>query len=64
MAIGLYGSVDQVVAFLGENGGDPKRIGEDYIEWYEPAPLLGPVSEQPGVIRVREFVPPKRGGGA
>ena len=59
VTIYLSGSVDEVVAFLEENGGDPRNVGEDYIEAYVPVPLLGPVSEQPGVIRVREIVPPE-----
>ena len=59
----LSGSVDEVVAFLEENGGDPRNVGEDYIEAYVPLPLLGPVSEWPGVIRVREIVPPEPGRG-
>lgn len=53
----LSGSVDDVVAFLEENVGDPRNVGEDYIEAYVPVSLLGPVSEQPRVIRVREIVP-------
>ena len=61
VTIYLSGSVDEVVAFLEENGGDPRNVGEDYIEAYVPVPLLGPVSERPGVIRVREIVPPEPG---
>ena len=63
VTIHLSGSVDEVVAFLEENGGDPRNVGEDYIEAYVPLPLLGPVSERPGVIRVREIVPPEPGRG-
>ena len=63
MTIYLSGSVDGVVAFLEENGGDPRNVGEDYVEAYVPVTLLGPVSEQPGVLRVREIVPPERGQG-
>ena len=33
--------------------------GEDYIEAYVPVTLLGQLSEQPGVTRVREIVPPQ-----
>ena len=58
VTIYLSGSVDDVVAFLEENGGDPRNVGEDYIEAYVPVSLLGPVSEQPVVIRVRGIVPP------
>ena len=57
VTIYLSGNVDDVVTFLEDNGGDPRNVGEDYIEAYVPLMLLGPVSEQPGVIRVREIVP-------
>ena len=63
VTIYLSGSVDEVVAFLEENGGDPRNVGEDYVEAYVPVSLLGPVSDRPGVIRVREIVPPERGQG-
>ena len=63
VTIHLSGRVDEVVAFLGENGGDPRNVGEDYIEAYVPLPLLGPLSERPGVLRVREIVPPEPGQG-
>ena len=59
----LSGSVDGVVAFLEENGGDPRNAGEDYVEAYVPVTLLGPLSERPGVLRVREIVPPEPGQG-
>ena len=63
VTIYLSGGVDVVVSFLEENGGDPRNVGEDYIEAYVPVILLGPVSEQPGVLRVREIVPPEKGQG-
>ena len=59
VTIHLSGSVDDVVTFLEENGGDPRNVGEDYIEAYVPVTLLGQLSQQPGVIRVREIVPPE-----
>ena len=59
VTIHLSGHVDEVVTFLANNGGDPRNVGEDYIEAYVPVSLLGPVSEQPGVVRVREIVPPQ-----
>ena len=59
VTIYLSANVDDVVGFLEDNGGDPRNVGEDYIEAYVPVSLLGPVSEQPGVIRVREIVPPQ-----
>ena len=59
VTIYLSGNVDGVVSFLEGNGGSPRNVGEDYIEAYVPVPLLGQLSEQPGVIRVREIVPPQ-----
>ena len=55
----LSGNVDVVVSFLEDNGGSPRNVGEDYIEAYVPVTLLGPASEQPGVLRVRAIVPPQ-----
>ena len=63
VTIHLSGSMDGVVSFLEDNGGDPRNVGEDYIEAYVPVTLLGQLSEQPGVIRVREIVPPEPGRG-
>ena len=48
VTIYLSGNVDEVVKFLEDNGGDPRNVGEDYIEAYVPVSLLGPVSERPG----------------
>ena len=59
VTIYLSGNVDEVVSFLEDNGGSPRNVGEDYIEAYVPVTLLGPVSEQPGVLRVREIIPPQ-----
>ena len=59
VTIYLSGNVDEVVSFLEDNGGDPRNVGEDYIEAYVPVALLGQVSEQPGVTQVREIVPPQ-----
>ena len=59
----LSGSVDGVVAFLKENGGAPRNVGEDYVEAYVPVTLLGSLSERPGVLRVRQIVPPEPGQG-
>ncbi len=61
VTIYLSGNVDDVVAFLEENGGDPRNVGEDYIEAYVPVSLLGQLSERPGVLRVREILPPQPG---
>ena len=57
VTIYLSGNVDDVVKFLEDNGGSPRNVGEDYIEAYVPVSLLGQVSEQPGVIRLREIAP-------
>ena len=62
VTIYLSGNVDEVVSFLEDNGGSPRNVGEDYIEAYVPVTLLGQTSEQPGVIRVREIIPPQPGG--
>ena len=59
VTIYLTSNVDGVVEFLEDNGGDPRNVGEGYIEAYLPVTLLGQLSEQPGVIRVREIIPPE-----
>ena len=59
VTIYLSGNVDDVVTFLEENGGDPRNVGEDYIEAYVPVTLLGQLSQQPGVVQVREIAPPQ-----
>ena len=59
VTIHLTANVAEVSQFLWENGGDPRNVGEDYIEAYVPVFLLGRLSEQAGVIRVREIIPPK-----
>ena len=60
VAVTVYvsGNVARVGRFLEDNGGDPRNVGEDYIEAYVPVTLLGELSEQPGVLRVREVIPP------
>ena len=59
VTIFLTGNVDDVVDFLEDNGGDPRNVGDHYIEAYVPVTLLDQLSEQPGVIRVREIIPPQ-----
>ena len=59
VTIYLSGHVDGVVTYLEDHGGAPRNVGEDYIEAYVPVTLLGLLSEQPGVIRVREIIPPE-----
>ena len=61
VTIYLNANVAEVAQFLWENGGDPRNVGEDYIEAYFPILLLGQLSQQPGVLRVREIVPPQPG---
>ena len=63
VTIHLSGNVDGVVTFLEDNGGSPRNVGGDYIEAYVPVSLLGQLSERPGVLRVREIVPPEPGRG-
>ena len=58
VAIHVTGRVDEVASFLRSNGGDPRNIGEGYIEAYVPLSLLGKTAEQPGVARLREIIPP------
>ena len=41
VTIHLSANVDDVVRFLEDNGGDPRNVGEDYIEAYVPVALLG-----------------------
>ena len=57
VTIHLSGNVDDVVKFLENNSRSASNVGEDYIETYVPVSLLGQISEQPGVIRVREITP-------
>ena len=60
VTIYLNANVDAVVRFLEDDGGNaPRNVGEDYIEAYVPVSLLGSLSQQPGVIRVREIIPPE-----
>ena len=66
MAIDSYRSMDlNSETYTSEIGEGWKRalalsnVDEDYIEAYVPVSLLGRVSEQTGVIRVREIIPPE-----
>ena len=59
VTVHLDGHVSDVVAFLGDNGGDVRNEGSNYIEAYVPVGLLGRLSEQPGVARVWEIIPPQ-----
>ena len=55
VTIYLSGNVTQVTEFIEENGGSPRNVGQEYIEAYVPVSLLGQVSEQSGVLRVRKI---------
>ena len=58
MTIFLSGNVQGVVAFLEANGASNIAAGEDYIEAFVPVLLVGTISEQPGVVRIRLIQPP------
>ena len=53
------GALRSALSFLHSHGGEPRNTGPGYIEAHVPPGLLGPVSELPGVIRVREINPPR-----
>ena len=58
----LNGDTAPLLTFLRANGGDPRNIGEDYVEAYVPVALLAEASEQPNVVRVQAIVPPQPAG--
>ena len=53
------GNVSAMVTFLQNNGVTPRNQGEDYVEAFVPIRLLGPVSQQTGVLRMRMIQPPE-----
>ncbi len=53
-------NVAGIRSLLESNGAAPRNVGADYIEAYVPVTLLGRLSEQPGVRRVRTIIPPRR----
>ena len=61
VAVTFYtqGDATSLADFLSANGGDPRNVGEGYVEAYVPVSLLVTASEQPGVIRVDAIVPPQ-----
>ena len=59
MTIYLSSNTDAVLSFLENNGADPRNVDHNYIEAYVPVTLLGQLSQQPGVARVREIVLPE-----
>ena len=58
VTIHLSENVDRVVEFLEDNGVDPLRVTGDTIWADVPVSLLGELSGQPGVLRVREVQRP------
>ena len=58
----LNGDTAPLLAFLRANGGDPRNIGDDYVEAYVPVALLAEASEQPNVVRAQAIVPPQPAG--
>ena len=52
-------NVNGVVTFLQSNGVTPRNQGEDYVEAFVPIRLLGTVSQQTGVLRMRMIQPPE-----
>ena len=61
VAVTFYtqGDATSLADFLSANGGDPRNVGEGYVEAYVPVSLLVSASEQPGVVRVDAIVPPQ-----
>ena len=61
VAVTFYtrGDATALAEFLSANGGDPRNVGEGYVEAYVPVSLLVRASEQPGVTRVNAIVPPQ-----
>ncbi len=58
----LNGDTAPLLAFLRANGGDPRNIGDDYVEAYVPVSLLADASEQPNVVRVQAIAPQQPAG--
>lgn len=61
VAVTFYtqGDAASIADFLRANGGDPRNVGEGYVEAYVPVNLLVSASEQPGVTSVNAIVPPQ-----
>ena len=59
VTIYLSGNVAGVEQFLEDNGVTARNVGSDYIEAYVPVSLLGSLSQQSGVTRIREIIPPQ-----
>ena len=59
VTIYLSGNVNGVVSFLQTNNVNPSNQGTDYIEAFVPIRLLGTLSQQTGVLRMRMIQPPQ-----
>ena len=59
VTIHLSGNVNGVVSFLQTNNVTPSNQGTDYIEAFVPIRLLGTLSQQTGVLRMRMIQPPQ-----
>ena len=66
VAVTFYtqGDASSLAEFLSANGGDPRNVGEGYVEAYAPVGLLVRASERAGVVRVSAIVPPMPAGDA
>ena len=55
--------VEDLAHFLRSRGGDPRNVGEDYVEAYVSVGLIVEASKRPEIARVQAIVPPqpKRG---
>ena len=64
VAVTFYtqGDAAALAEFLSANGGDPRNVGEGYVEAYAPVGLLVRASERAGVVRVDAIVPPQVAG--
>ena len=66
VAVTFYtqGDAAALAEFLSANGGDPRNVGDGYMEAYVPVRLLARASERAGVVRVDAIVPPMPAGDA
>ena len=64
VAVTFYtrGDATALAEFLSANGGDPRNVGDGYVEAYAPVGLLVRASERAGVTRVQAIVPPQPAG--
>ena len=61
VAVTVYtaGDVATLHQYLVSNGGDPRNVGTTYIEAYVPVTLLGQLSQQSDISRVRAIIRPR-----